>query len=221
MTAVDAVIGASGLAPERHGRRTSARVLICDERPATRAALANTVRASAWATDIVCVTDGFELADEYASRPADLVLIGHQAGRVDGVRATELLLSLHPSAAVIGFGPGDAGGQLAVAIDRGARGLMLWEPTQRPTPRAGLGGYAIPAPGWVRPAGPPTAVRLTDRELQVLQGMSQGRSNAEIGRSLFLSEDTIKTHARRLFNKIGARDRAHAVALGMRQGLVQ
>ena len=45
--------------------------------------------------------------------------------------------------------------------------------------------------------------------------MSLGRSSIAIGRELYLSEDTIKTHARRLFDKIGARDRAHAVALGL------
>jgi DNA-binding NarL/FixJ family response regulator len=61
---------------------------------------------------------------------------------------------------------------------------------------------------------------LTERELQVLRGMSDGMSNAEIGRELFVSEDTVKTHARRLFRKLGARDRAHAVASGFRLGLV-
>ena len=61
---------------------------------------------------------------------------------------------------------------------------------------------------------------LTERELQVLRGMSQGRSNAAIGRELYLSEDTIKTHARRLFRKLGVNDRAQAVALGFRRGLV-
>ena len=57
---------------------------------------------------------------------------------------------------------------------------------------------------------------LTERELQVLRGMADGKSNAEIGRELFVSEDTVKTHARRIYRKLGARDRAHAVALGMR-----
>jgi DNA-binding NarL/FixJ family response regulator len=61
---------------------------------------------------------------------------------------------------------------------------------------------------------------LTERELQVLRGMSGGRSNGEIGRELYLSEDTIKTHARRLFGKLGARDRAHAVLLGLRHNLL-
>ena len=45
------------------------------------------------------------------------------------------------------------------------------------------------------------------RELQVLAGMSQGKSNGQIGRELYLSEDTVKTHARRLFRKLGVRDR--------------
>jgi DNA-binding NarL/FixJ family response regulator len=51
--------------------------------------------------------------------------------------------------------------------------------------------------------------------------MSRGRSNAEIGRDLFLSEDTVKTHARRLFRKLGAADRAQAVAVGFRAGVVR
>jgi DNA-binding NarL/FixJ family response regulator len=50
--------------------------------------------------------------------------------------------------------------------------------------------------------------------------MSRGRSNGEIGKELFLSEDTVKTHARRLFRKIGAADRAQAAALGYRWGYV-
>jgi DNA-binding NarL/FixJ family response regulator len=81
----------------------------------------------------------------------------------------------------------------------------------------------VPAllPARVSLVGRPTrSVALTERELQVLRGMADGRSNAEIGRELFVSEDTVKTHARRLFRKLGARDRAHAVAAGFRAGLV-
>jgi two-component system, NarL family, nitrate/nitrite response regulator NarL len=61
---------------------------------------------------------------------------------------------------------------------------------------------------------------LTRRELEVLAGMSYGRSNAQIGAELYLSEDTVKTHARRLFRKLGASDRAQAVAIGLRTGLI-
>ncbi|GIG69285.1 DNA-binding NarL/FixJ family response regulator [Phytomonospora endophytica] len=61
---------------------------------------------------------------------------------------------------------------------------------------------------------------LTERELQTLTGMAEGKTNAAIGRELSLAEETIKTHAVRLFRKIGARDRAHAVAIGFRDGLL-
>ena len=70
----------------------------------------------------------------------------------------------------------------------------------------------------VREATP--TVALSMREMQVLSGMSQGKSNAQIGRELYLSEDTIKTHARRLFRKLGAKDRAEAVATGFRRGIM-
>jgi DNA-binding NarL/FixJ family response regulator len=82
---------------------------------------------------------------------------------------------------------------------------------------ANVGGYGRPGPAG---KGPLRRAALTERELQVLLGMADGKSNAEIGRELFVSEDTVKTHARRLFRKLGARDRAHAVAAGFRAGLV-
>jgi DNA-binding NarL/FixJ family response regulator len=88
--------------------------------------------------------------------------------------------------------------------------------------------HALSDAVWRRPVPAPRAVEssaaapaLTEREMQVLTGMSRGRSNSEIGKELFLSEDTVKTHARRLFRKLNAADRAQAVAVGFRWGLVR
>ena len=61
--------------------------------------------------------------------------------------------------------------------------------------------------GGPRSGRPENDIRLTEREKQVLIGMTEGKSNGEIGRELFLSEDTVKTHARRLFRKLGVNDR--------------
>ncbi|ADD40094.1 transcriptional regulator, LuxR family [Stackebrandtia nassauensis DSM 44728] len=61
---------------------------------------------------------------------------------------------------------------------------------------------------------------LSERETQVLLGIAGGKSNAEIGRELFITEDTVKTHARRMYRKLGARDRAHAVAEAFRIGIL-
>ncbi|MEU6024424.1 response regulator transcription factor [Micromonospora sp. NPDC048871] len=100
-----------------------------------------------------------------------------------------------------------AGGPSMVPVQRG-------EDPAEPEAAAEAGPVARP------PRADRSTVGLTERELQVLLGMAEGKSNAEIGRELFVSEDTVKTHARRLFRKLGARDRAHAVAAGFRAGLV-
>ncbi|EYR64705.1 LuxR family transcriptional regulator [Actinotalea ferrariae CF5-4] len=106
-------------------------------------------------------------------------------------------------------------------------------PQQGPRP-AGAEGLSAVGLGAAPPAGSPparnglaqvpattTVGELTKRELEVLSGMSHGRSNAQIGADLFLSEDTVKTHARRLFRKLGAADRAQAVAIGLRRGIIR
>ncbi len=61
---------------------------------------------------------------------------------------------------------------------------------------------------------------LTAREQQVLEGIASGGTNATIGAALGLSEETIRTHARRLYSKLGVHDRAHAVSEGYRRGLL-
>ncbi len=157
--------------------------------------------------------DGFELADAFTAHPADPVFVGFEVDADAGTQAVQLLLSLHPAATVLAFGSRGAGNILATAVTIGARGLMLFDvaETGRATPTAGPPLFSRGTSGTsdTGDSGAP----LTSREQQILTGMSRGRSNAEIGRALFLSEDTIKTHARRVFNKLGAHDRAHAVAL--------
>ena len=60
----------------------------------------------------------------------------------------------------------------------------------------------------------------TLREIEVLQLVSEGLVNREIGQRLYLSEETVKSHIRHILAKLHARSRAHAVALGLRRGLI-
>ena len=60
----------------------------------------------------------------------------------------------------------------------------------------------------------------TNREIEVLQLVSEGLVNREIGHRLFLSEETVKSHVRHLLAKLQARSRAHAVAVGFRRGII-
>lgn len=61
---------------------------------------------------------------------------------------------------------------------------------------------------------------LSDREIDVLRGMSHGLTNEQIARDLDLSEGTVKTHVRRILRKLEARDRIHAVTIGYQRGVL-
>jgi DNA-binding NarL/FixJ family response regulator len=82
--------------------------------------------------------------------------------------------------------------------------------------RGGKTGEVIP----FTPAPRETAQEPTGREIEVLQLISDGLANREIGVRLFLSEETVKSHVRHLLAKLQARSRAHAVAVGFRRGLI-
>jgi DNA-binding NarL/FixJ family response regulator len=81
--------------------------------------------------------------------------------------------------------------------------------------RSGRGAELIPFTASLQLEQEPTP-----REIQVLQLISEGLVNRDIGRVLFLSEETVKSHVRHLLAKLQARSRAHAVAVGFRRGIL-
>jgi DNA-binding NarL/FixJ family response regulator len=195
-------------------------VLIYDDRRSVREGLTRVMSAVPGVQRIDCVAHGDELLTRFSRQPVDVVLIGTQRAVPIGVEATRRLVAAHAQANVIVFGAPDDAGSIAAAIAGGARGYLRWD-ASRSQLVAVLAHMLASAPAPTPPQTPTNPeIRLTERELQVLRGMSQGKSNGQIGRELYLSEDTVKTHARRLFRKLGVRDRAHAVTHGFRRGLV-
>jgi DNA-binding CsgD family transcriptional regulator len=98
-----------------------------------------------------------------------------------------------------------------VAIASGARSCVV--PPLQPTPMS----VAPPRPSRSS-MGSPDA--LSEREVQVLQGVAEGLTNKQIGEELHLSALTVKSHLARIARKLGTGDRAEMVAIGIRQGLV-
>ena len=126
--------------------------------------------------------------------------------------ALEEVRDAAPDVAVLVAGPPEVGRDAehrlaAAALDLGARGFLRSGESTGPRPFGG--------------PGRPSTTELSRRELDVLLGMTEGLSNSEIATALLLAEDTVKTHARRLFRKLGAGDRADAVARGFRQGILR
>ena len=156
-----------------------------------------------------------DASDPVTTLAKAVLLVLSQVGRAGGEAI--LPARVGPAPAQTGLGVGPAGRPIAGP----GRGVPLAAGQNIPGARLSPAGTAVPQQrGDLGAEAPRRRVELTERELQVLRGMADGKSNAEIGRELFVSEDTVKTHARRLFRKLGARDRAHAVAAAFRAGLV-
>lgn len=178
--------------------------------------------------DLPCVDNVPDLVGRLAStvggQAADVVLIGADEGSawMEAVRQVRrhapetpvLVVGEPPVGAMDPLGDRPAPDPAGIAEDEratyalrlGARGFLR------------AGELADPS---VLPGARPATSDLSEREMDVLLGMTEGLSNAEIAAELVLAEDTVKTHARRLFRKLGAGDRADAVARGFRQGLLR
>ena len=205
-------------------------VLICDDHRIVREGLRQFVEAVPGVDKVDTAASGEEVLARYPLEHPDLVLMDVRMPGLGGLETTRRLVTQHPEAKVIMLTAADDRDQVAAAVSSGARGYLLKDVSHEELCAAvahALDGMDLVEPSVRRAlvsrepvrSGPPQ-VSLTERELQVLTGMSQGKSNGAIGRELYLSEDTIKTHARRLFRKLGVNDRAQAVALGFRRGLV-
>lgn len=205
-------------------------VLICDDHRIVREGLSHFVAAVPGVDRVETAASGEEVLARYPHERPDLVLMDVRMPGMGGLEATRRLVSHFPKATVIMLTAADDRDQVAAAVSHGARGYLLKDVSHEELCAAvahALSGVDLVEPTLRRALAQreatrqsPPGAQLTERELQVLTGMSQGKSNGQIGRELYLSEDTIKTHARRLFRKLGVNDRAQAVALGFRRGLV-
>lgn len=198
-------------------------VLVCDDSATVRELLKRNVSVVPGVTRVILAASGDECLAKWAVERPSLVLLDVRMPVQDGAETTKALLQRHPEANVVMLcGPEDADG-IARALSNGARGYVTKDAPREELSAAVLHIIAESRRGGAEQRAVPAAKapELTEREVQVLTGMSRGRSNAEIGRELFLSEDTVKTHARRLFRKLGAADRAQAVAVGYRAGVVR
>jgi DNA-binding NarL/FixJ family response regulator len=206
-------------------------VLIVDDHRIVREGLRHFVSTVPGVERVETAASGEEVLARYELERPDLVLMDVQMPGLGGLETTRRLVRAHPEANVVMLTAADDREQVARAVASGARGYLLKDVSRDELILAVANALAgedlvgsslrramVEKVSAQRATEPGT--QLTDRELQVLRGMAAGKSNAEIGRSLFLSEDTVKTHARRLFRKLGVNDRAQAVALGFRKGYV-
>ncbi len=203
------------------------RVVVADDHPAMRAGVSALLAS---APDLVVIGeagDGAEALDLVSRVRPDVAVLDLRMPVLDGVAATARIAAEHPATAVLILTTYDTDRDIERALDAGALGYLLKDAGADHlvgAVRAAARGEAMLAPSvaarLVARMRRPTAVTLTPRETQVLQGVADGLSNPAIGARLYITEATVKTHLLRVFTKLEVGDRTAAVVEAMRRGLL-
>jgi DNA-binding NarL/FixJ family response regulator len=205
----------------------SVRVLLVDDHPVVRAGVAGMLAAEPDIEIVGEASDGDEgVARARAERP-DVVLMDLRMPGRDGVAATAAITAEMPDVHVLVLTTYDSDRDIVHAVEAGATGYLL-----KDSPRADLADAVRAAARGETVLAPPVAARLvkhlqapaaetlTRREAEVLALVAEGLTNADIGRRLFISEATVKTHLLRVFAKLDVDDRTRAVMVAHQRGLL-
>ncbi|WP_217146388.1 response regulator transcription factor [Streptomyces sp. AC627_RSS907] len=211
-------------------RTVPVRILVCDDHVVVRAGLL-ALLDSAPGIEVVGEAGTGEEALALAARLApDVVLMDLQLGEgIDGVETTRRLTATAGSRRapyVLVLTTFDTDADITRAIEAGATGYLL--KAERPEElfaaihAAAQGRTALSAPVASRVMANMRSPRptLTDREHDILAQLATGLGNREIARALFISEATVKTHLRRIYDKLGVDTRAGAVAVAKERRLL-
>jgi DNA-binding NarL/FixJ family response regulator len=213
------------------------RVLIADDQTLVRSGFRMILEAQQDIEVVGEAGDGRAAVDLARALRPDVVLMDIRMPGTDGLQAARQVLDQPNPPRVIMLTTFDLDEYVYAALRAGASGFLLKDvrPEQlAEAVRSVVTGDTLLSPAVTRrlveqylrrpPPGAGTTARLasvTGREVDVLRLIARGRSNAEIARSLFVSETTVKTHVTHLFAKLGLRDRAQAVVVAYEAGLVE
>jgi len=170
-------------------------------------------------------SDGASAVELAERRKPDVVIMDVRMPGMDGLEATKLLAERAPDSKVLIFTAFSERSLLTRGLESGAKGYILKEAPHQTLVRAiekvAQGeGYVDPA---LMPAfltGKDSGDMLTTREREILQLLADGLSNADVAGKLFISQETVKSHVRHILTKLEADTRTHAVAIALREAII-
>jgi len=212
----------------------SIRVLVADDQSMVRAGFRMLLSGEADIEVVAEAIDGREAVAKAARFTPDVVLMDIRMPELDGLEATRRILDGRPEARILVLTTFDLDEYVYEALRAGASGFMLKdEPPEQliAAVRTVASGDGLLSPAVTarviqefarsRTLAPPAGLgELTSRENDVLKLLVRGMSNGEIAAEMHLSETTVKTHVSHTLQKLGVRDRVHAVVLAYETGLV-
>jgi DNA-binding NarL/FixJ family response regulator len=202
------------------------RVLLVDDHGLVRTGLRSLLDNAADIAVVGEAADGVAAIETAATCRPDVVLMDLSMPVLDGVGATRLLLADHPRVRVLVLSSFAEDAKVREAMNAGAVGYLLKDCS----PHDLLAAIHAAAAGFTpldprvagalvqRAANSPASTTLSERERQVLRLTAQGLANKQIGRSLGITERTVKVHLGSVFRRIGVADRTSA-ALWARDNL--
>ena len=204
------------------------RVLIVDDHPVVRAGMAALLSEEPGLSVVGEAADGAQCLALVPRLHPEVVLMDLRMPVLDGVEATRTVRALPDPPEVLVLTTYDTDADIVRAVEAGARGYLLKDAAPSVLAdaiRRAARGETVLAPSVAarladRLRAPATA-DLTARELDVLRLVARGRSNAEIGRALFIGEATVKTYLVRSFAKLRVNDRTAAAMAVQRLGLLE
>ena len=170
-------------------------------------------------------SDGEQAVELVKRRKPDVVVMDVRMPGMDGLEATKKISAETPETAVLIFTAFSERSLLARGIESGAKGYILKEAPHETLVKAidkiAAGeGYVDPAlmPQFL--AGRDHGDLLTAREREILKLLADGLSNADVADKLFISQETVKSHVRHILTKLEADTRTHAVAIALREAII-
>ena len=200
--------------------------VVADDHPAMRAAVSD-VLSDYGMTVLGIAADGVEAVERIESAKPHVAVIDVRMPLLSGIEVARRVAITTPDTAFLFYTAYGDRSLLAEALDVGVRGFVLKEAPVielvRAVERVAAGeSYVDPVlAGILVGIGLNQRIAaLTEREREVLRLLADGRSNEEIGRQLFVSPQTVRTHVRKAMVKLEAETRTHAVATALRQSII-
>jgi DNA-binding NarL/FixJ family response regulator len=203
------------------------RVMIVDDHPVVRDGLSSIFAAEEGFEVVGEARDGVDAVRRAQGLNPDVILMDLRMPELDGVGAIRELARLGSPCRVLVLTTYDNDTDVLPAIEAGATGFLLKDAPRSELLRgveAAARGESVLSPivasRLMAQMRAPSAESLSDRELEVLTLVARGASNQDAATQLFISEATVKTHLRHIYDKLGATDRASAVAEAYNRGLL-
>lgn len=200
----------------------SCRCLLAGNDPLTSFAIESLLDGSHLVESLTSRREAVELIKNVGGFHVAVIGFGRtlEDGELDGPAAIRAIRMAEPAIGIVAFGAHAQRHFAQAAVQAGANGYVSTHSAQASLAQAIQ--QALDQESFSDPALPPKGSRgpLTQRQRQILEILADGQSAHFAAETLGLSEETVKTHMKNMLARLGARNRAHAVAIALRRGLI-